>query len=215
MNQNVIANEAKHRTSFHLPLVRATEESLRGFGTLVDDAKDWRIEIVRWPAPGWRPVDPGTGDEGGTTEGVFEFEWNRGTLRGANSAVGDEYVLGWSFDPESDAPPDVGAARADVYMRHANYHPDGGQLFFPLDEGPFVAPLALPGDDVRPKSFMAFWCDGARGLYIHPGVWHEALFPVRDKQRFFDKQGKVHARISVDFKKEFGCYLVAPLGEPS
>ena len=26
-----------------------------------------------------------------------------------------------------------------------------------------------------------------------------------------DKQGKVHARISVDFPKEFGCYLAAPM----
>ena len=33
---------------------------------------------------------------------------------------------------------------------HCNYHPDGGQLFFPLEARPFLVPLALPGDDVRP-----------------------------------------------------------------
>ncbi|MFM8679102.1 MAG: hypothetical protein ACKOGH_05755, partial [Alphaproteobacteria bacterium] len=45
------------------PLVVATEESLRGYGRLVDDPARCRIEIVRWPARGWRPVDPDCGDE--------------------------------------------------------------------------------------------------------------------------------------------------------
>ena len=30
-------------------------------------------------------------------------------------------------------------------------------------------------------------------------------------QRFFDKQGAVHARVSVDFPREFGCLLEVPL----
>ena len=30
-------------------------------------------------------------------------------------------------------------------------------------------------------------------------------------QRFFDKQGAVHARVSVDFAREFGCLLDVPL----
>jgi len=72
----------------------------------VSDPGDCRIEIVRWPAPGTRPVDPDTGDQGGTTEGVF-------------------------------------------------------------------AP--------------------------------------RGRQRFFDKQGAVHVRVSVDFAREFGCLLEVTL----
>jgi hypothetical protein len=32
--------------------------------------------------------------------------------------------------------------------------------------------------------------------------------------RFFDRQGKVHARISVDFAKEFGVYPLVPLRAP-
>ena len=32
-------------------------------------------------------------------------------------------------------------------------------------------------------------------------------------QRFFDKQGAVHARVSVDFPREFGCLLEAPIGD--
>jgi hypothetical protein len=48
-------------------------------------------------------------------------------------------------------------------------------------------------------------------LYIHPNVWHEGVFTQSGTQRFFDKQGAVHARVSVEFPKEFGCLLVAPL----
>jgi hypothetical protein len=56
--------------------------------------------------------------------------------------------------------------------------------------------------------------DGSKGIYIHPNVWHEALYLFDDSGRFFDKQGKVHARISVDFPGEFGCLLEVPLGIP-
>ena len=35
-----------------------------------------------------------------------------------------------------------------VLLWHMNYHPDGGQLFYPLENQPFVVPAALPGDDL-------------------------------------------------------------------
>jgi hypothetical protein len=37
------------------------------------------------------------------------------------------------------------------------------------------------------------------------------VFAMRGQQRFFDKQGAVHARVSMDFAREFGCLLEAPL----
>ena len=33
------------------------------------------FEIVTWPQPGWRKLDPNTGDEAGTTEGFFDVHW--------------------------------------------------------------------------------------------------------------------------------------------
>ena len=78
----------------------------------------------------------------------------------------------------------------------------------------FVVPLALPGDDVTPERFVTFWCSGARGLYIHPNVWHGAFVPLVDHAQFKDRQGRVHARVYVDFVKEFGCYLASPLRLP-
>ena len=200
-----------------LPLVRATPETLHGFGRLVDDYAGTEIEIVTWPAGGWRPVDPGTGNEGGVSEGLFEFWWAGEALHGRNHAVDDQYLLGWSRAPgETGSVPQPGRGRLLIW--HANYHPDGGQLFFPRTAGPlavpFVAPLAPPGDDVTPEDFVAFYCDGRQGLYIHPGVWHEAVVPLAERGSFDDKQGRVHARVSVNFAEEFGVLLSVPLRAP-
>ncbi|WP_340115498.1 ureidoglycolate lyase [Pelagibius sp. 7325] len=194
-----------------VPLIRATDETLEGYGCLVDDPERFQIEIVRWPAQGWRPVDEGTGDEAGWVEGTFSGVWKGDVLYGSNEAVGGHYVLGWSTDPQQASDAAVTAPRDQVLLWHMNYHPDGGQLFYPLERKPFIFPAALPGDDITPDKVVAFWCDGARGLYIHPNVWHEGIFPVEDAQRFQDRQGRVHARVSCDFGKEFGVYLACPL----
>jgi ureidoglycolate lyase len=193
------------------PLIAADDASLRGYGCLVDDPKTFPIEITRWPAQGWRPVDEDTGDQGGVTEGVFEFCWREETLYARNNAVGDSYLFGWSNWPEEAGASPASKPRERVLTWHANYHPDGGQLFYPLNGQGFVVPLALPGDDVTPGHFVTFWCDGSRGLYLHPNVWHGAIVPLNDEAEFLDRQGRVHARVSVDFVKEFGCYLASPL----
>jgi len=193
-----------------MPVVDACDQALAGFGAMVDDPAACRVEIVRWPSTGTRVVDDDTGDQAGTTEGVFVAWWQGDILYGRNEAVGGHYVLAYAAEP-ADA--DTTHQRDPVRMMlwHANYDPDGGQLFFPLDRAPFMVPLARPGDDVRPEDFVCFRFDGSRGLYIHPNVWHEGVFTTRGTQRFFDKQGAVHARVSVDFAREFGCLIEAAL----
>ncbi len=206
--------EASEKPSLQLvdvPLIEATDKTVKGYGCLVDDPDDCEIEIVRWPAAGWRPVDDGTGDEGGWVEGIFHGDWRGDVLYGSNDAVNGRYVLGWSTDPQTASAERQTVPRDLVLLWHMNYHPDGGQLFHPLDHKPFVVPAALPGDDLTPEKVVAFWCDGSRGLYIHPGIWHEGIFPVEDTQRFLDRQGRVHARISCDIGREFGVYLSVPL----
>jgi len=193
-----------------MPVVDATAQSLVGYGRLVDDPAECEIEIVRWPARGPRPVDPDTGDQGGTTEGVFVSEWRGDILYGRNEAVDGHYILAYANAPElartdHDAPP------RRMLLWHANYHPDGGQMFFPIERRPFYVPLALPGDDIGPERFVCFRFSGAQGLYIHPDIWHEGVFGLAGTQRFFDRQGAVHARVSVDFAREFGCLVEAAI----
>ena len=189
-----------------IPLVDATTDSLKGYGFLVENPEDAEIEIIRWPAQGWRPVDLDTGDEGGTTEGTFECEWKGDVLYGTNEAVSGKYTLGYAVDPEK-AKESHKRYPEHLLLWHANYHPDGGQLFYPMEPRPFLCPLALPGDNVKPEDFVCFRCDGNHGLYIHPNIWHEGIFPIKGKQHFLDKQGAVHARVSVDFAREFRCLL--------
>jgi hypothetical protein len=197
-------------TTVDMPVVDATEATLRGFGHLVEDSDSYPIEIVRWPAQGWRPVDEGTGDEAGTTSGIFTSEWQGDVLYGRNEAVGGQYVLAYATTP-AQASLEHARAPQQMLLWHANYHPDGGQLFYPLDRKPFYVPLALPGDDVQPDDFICFRFDGSQGLYIHPNIWHEGVFTLSGAQRFHDRQGRVHARVSIDFARECGCLLRAPI----
>ncbi|MBK8321505.1 MAG: ureidoglycolate lyase [Betaproteobacteria bacterium] len=193
-----------------MPVVDATAATLEGYGCLVDDPEAFKVEIVRWPAKGTRPVDADTGDQGGTTQGVFVSEWMGDILYGKNEAVGGHYILAYGKDP-AVAKEDPAGKPDRMMLWHANYHPDGGQLFFPLDKRPFYVPLALPGDDITPEKFTCFRFTGEKGLYIHPDIWHEGVFALSGKQRFYDRQGAVHARVSVDFAREFGCLLEAPI----
>lgn len=194
------------------PLVKATNETLAGYGQLVDDYKNFPIEIVTWPKEGGRPIDAGTGNQAGTKNGIFEFWWEGDYFFGKNHAVNDEYLLGWSLNPgDADRSKITDEVPHRVLLWHANYHPDGGQLFYPLDGTPFVTPLALPGDDITPAKFVNFYFDGTQGLYIKPNVWHEGIFPLARRARFFDAQGSIHARVSVNFAQEFGVFLEATL----
>lgn len=193
-----------------MPVVDATPATLEGYGKLVADPAQCEVEIVQWPAMGTRPIDAGTGDEAGTTQGVFVSEWRGDILYGRNEAVGGHYVLAYATEPEKAS--EAHSRKPERMMIwHANYHPDGGQLFFPLDGRPFYVPLALPGDDITPEKFVCFRFDGQQGLYIHPNIWHEGVFTLEGTQRFFDKQGAVHARVSVEFAAEFGCLLEAEI----
>jgi ureidoglycolate hydrolase len=91
-------------------------------------------------------------------DGVFDAFWEGSTLRAQNSAVDNDYLLAEAADPEAIVEPRA----AGFTIGHLNYHPDGGQLFFPLEPGSFVVALALPGDDITPADVVAFRFDGTR-----------------------------------------------------
>jgi ureidoglycolate lyase len=200
--------------SHRVPAVTATHETLLGYGHIVSDFTRDHVMIVTWPQPGWRPVVAGTGNEGGIVEDSFVME-RRGEIQHAvNQAVGRSYITGWFADPATASGTREPADMSRIYTHEANYHPDGGQIFCPRERAAFVALLAKPGDDIRPESFVAFYCDGSFGIHIDPGVWHQPVFPLAAGAVFDDKQGRVHACIAVDFVTEFGCYLEVPLLAP-
>jgi|GEM_PF-52192 len=194
-----------------VPIVIATEESLQGFGHIVRDYEKEDVIIVTWPAPSWRPVVTETGRGGGIVEDSFTMRRKGNLLFAENNAVERRYITGWYDDPaQADEQAEFSHSN-HIYTHEANYHPDGGQVFFPLDEKPFIALLAKPGDDITPDDFIAFYCDGTFGIQILPNVWHQPMFPVGDNATFMNKQGAVHACIGVDFIAEFGVYLAIPL----
>ena len=45
-----------------IPLVKATNENLKGYGYLIDSFENSDIEIVTWPKQGWREIEEGTGN---------------------------------------------------------------------------------------------------------------------------------------------------------
>jgi len=194
-----------------VPLVVATAATLRGYASVVTDFAAGRVTIVTWPQPGWRPVVTGTGNEGGVVEDSFEMVRLGEIQHAVNHAVGRSYITGWFADPATASASRAPDNTSRIFTHEANYHPDGGQIFFPRDGAPFVALLAKPGDDVTPEDFVAFHCDGSFGVHIDPGIWHQPMFPIGERARFDDKQGRVHACIAVDFVSEFGCYLEVPL----
>ena len=100
-----------------MPVVDATPASLEGYGRLVEDPSDCRIEIVRWPAQGTRPVDAGTGDQGGTTAGVFASEWRGDILYGRNDAVGGHYILAYANPGDCARGPSRASAAHDALAR--------------------------------------------------------------------------------------------------
>lgn len=198
-----------------VPIIAANQATFvdAGYGEIVTSFEDAQVDIVTWPKQGWRDVVPGTGNEGGITQGEFIFTWEGDMCVAKNHAVDGFYVTGWFRDPAQASFHRTDVNRRHIYVREANYHPDGSQIFFPKERTPFLALLALPGDDITPKDFVAFYCDGRFGIKIHPNIWHQPLFPLTKHAVFEDKQGKVHACIAIDFVKEFKTYLKIPFME--
>jgi ureidoglycolate lyase len=196
------------------PVIVATDTTLKGYGCLVHDAKTFPIKIVRWPAQGRRPIEQNSGDQGGVDEKLFEYGWKGETLYARHRAVGASQVFNWTNSPNATATRRSNGVRECALIWRATYHPDGGQLFSPVRRHPYIALLALPGDDVTPEQFVAFRCDGSSVLYIHPNIWHAPPVPLDDKAEFFSRYGRVHACVSIDLVKQFDCYVAAPLRSP-
>ena len=193
-------SKSETSATFEVPVIQATDESLTGYARKVFDYEKEEVIIEPWPLNGWRKLVAGTGVEGGIAEDLFEFERKDEFFCATNHAVNRSYVTA-QFDFSN---------QPGLLVREANYHPDGGQVFFPIKGEPFIALLALPTDDIKPAHFKAFYCDGSFGIQLLPNVWHQPIFPINLPATFKNKQGKVHACVAVDFVNEFGVWLKVP-----
>lgn len=227
-----------------IPVVKVRSNTdLEGYGFLVNDpseftAEDKTFEIKKWPVAGWRQLDPETGDEAGTTEGTFEVHWAGDFYRGKNLAintVNNTYLDGIGCsNPEKAQESEPGYGMGEecsdfgncIYLWMTDYHPDGGQLFFPLNvdadqdsnQGmPFFVCLAKNtiGDDITPQDMRGFCIPPGKGIYIHPGTWHNGFYINKTYRSAtcFTRQGRVHARVSCSWVEEFNCMLRLNLSE--
>jgi Ureidoglycolate hydrolase len=195
-----------------LPLLRASRQTLAGFGEIVPDFGSAKVKMTPWPLKGWRPMSAGVnGNEAGEVEGAFSMWAEGGLLFGRNEAVKRAYIIGWYDDPAIARRDREPRSRDCLYIYQANYHPDGGQIWYPRQGIPFVAVLAKPTDDVRPEDFVAFYCDGSFGIQILPEVWHQPAAPIGTGMTVDNKQGRVHACVDFNAISEFDCYLQVPL----
>jgi ureidoglycolate lyase len=204
--------------------VDGTEETLKGFGKLVHDPSDFltengTFEITPWPHTGWRQLDPHTGDEAGTTEGDFEVHWQGDFFMGKNLAIASRnntYLDGLGAVPEN-ATHDNDKAQAgdEIYLWMSDHHPDGGQLFWPRKPVPFTVCLGMNtnGDDIAPNLMKAFHIPSGKGVYIHPGTWHNGIYVAKEHTpaTFLTRQGRVHARVSCSWAAEYESILRVPL----
>ena len=209
-----------------VPLVMATPETLQGFGKLISSEGELttekkNFEIKPWPVQGWRKLDPNTGDEAGTTEGEFLVHWEGDYFYGKNLAVNttnNVYLDGLGAIPEMASREDGTGQNKFIYLWMSDYHPDGGQLFFPLKPVPFVVCLgpASCGDDIQPTDMKAFFVPQGKGVYFHPSTWHNGVYVLREHApaTFLTRQGRVHARVSCSWANEFQTLLRVPLHLP-
>lgn len=221
-----------HRPSkvYDVPVtVVESNADLEGYGYLVHDPADFTVEnktfeIKKWPVSGWRQLDPETGDEAGTTEGDFQVYWQGDRYYGKNLAVAtasNHYLEGVGCrDPRAavDSNTEVRASASEeesnfggcIYLWLSDYHPDGGQLFFPkagTEPCPFFMCLgkAAHGDDIQPEHMRGFKIPAGKGVYIHPSTWHNGIYVAREHSpaTMFTRQGRVHARVSANWVTEF------------
>ena len=199
------AHDPKYRKPYKVPMVVASDETLKGYGKIVRDFDKEEVEITPWPVSGSRKLYPGIGAMAGIMGGEFVYTWEGDVCKALDDVDANHYITGrLPADMKYDN-------RTYVLVREANYHPDSGQVFYPRDHDPFVALLALPGDDIKSEDFVAFYFDGSFGVQIHADIWHQQVYPISDRAVFLGKQGAVHACVNIDTADEWGIYLSVPL----
>lgn len=173
------------------PIEVATDENIAPFGVLVDD----HLEYSEKP------------DSAGS---IFNFWWKGNSIYFEDESENDRSLLGWSVAP--DEAEEVAPNREQALLWNACQYPDSGQLYFPLRGEDFIIVLAEPQKDIKPRHFRSFYITGGKGIYIHPGIWHEGIVPLNERASFY-KQGDTDIQNCINFAEDMGTFLTIPLAK--
>lgn len=192
-------NDNNNSINIHnVPVVKATKETLEGYGEIVIDFEKSNVINNTWPKTEGRPLYQNTGNQALPTSGLFKFTYDDKFYYACNESVPDgDYVTGIIKKDK----------RFLIYTHEANYHPDGGQIICPIEKTPYILLLSKAGDDITPKDFIAFYCDGTFGIQILPYVWHQPAYPLVQETSFLNKQCSVHGCVVVNTVEEFNTLL--------
>ena len=114
-------------------------------------------------------------------EGAAPFDINQGFARRCNGLAEIDVMTGGGLTNISlfVANPRPNPFRVEVMERH----PDGSQLFFPLQERPWL--VLVCADPRDPGSYRAFCASGREGVNYARNTWHHPLLVLDPESRFF------------------------------
>jgi ureidoglycolate lyase len=73
-----------------------------------------------------------------------------------------------------------------VALRLMERHPNGNQVFMPLDNQRYIVVVAPPGSAPVADSLRAFLCNRDQGINYHRGVWHHPMIALDKPCAFFE-----------------------------
>lgn len=215
----------------NVPIIYATPKTLSGYATTFEIGDYSKTKVINktWIKDvkngRYRDIHCGTGNQAKPSFGMFEFYYRNNLCFANNQSVPNgNYIIGATRAEEVYTPKyktlngenySTGVMRGEyVYTFEANYHPCGGQVICPINEGDdFIALLSKAGDSATPNDFIGFYCNGKFGIQILPYVWHQPVYPLNfeKKTTFMNKQSSVHACVVMDTLEEYNTIMKIPL----
>ena len=88
------AHDPKYGKPYKVPMVVASDETLKGYGKIVRDFDTEEVEITPWPVSGSRKLYPGTGAMAGIMGGEFVYTWEGDVCKALDDDDANHYITG-------------------------------------------------------------------------------------------------------------------------
>lgn len=127
------------------------------------------------------------------TEGAPSFPINGGRTERYHALAGIELLKGSGAGPEPQGILSIfrGQPLAPLEITLMERHPLGSQAFVPINNRPFLAVVAPPGD-FDENAIRAFYVACHQGVSYRAGTWHAPLLPLQADSDYLvvDRQGE-------------------------